>query len=193
MVEVADLGQHRRDLFFLVEVGEKFESDFPGSLPECCRARARPRSLAFPWARRWESAAAGSLGGALGGDDLLNQIRRPVGDRRAIDRRRREESPCSPPVIKSPPRNPPAYTLWPSMEHQVAVLVPRRRPNAFHVGRTHNGHRGYDPPYDSPSSAFNSLKSAGDVTNAADTIKGVIEQARNYAMANSLLHLDWVL
>ena len=31
--------------------------------------------------------------------------------------------------------------------------------------------------------AFNSLKSAGDVTNAADTIKGVIEQARNYAMA----------
>ncbi len=33
--------------------------------------------------------------------------------------------------------------------------------------------------------AFTSLKSAGDVTNAAYTIKGVLEQARTYAMANN--------
>src|SRR5438552_3646819 len=33
--------------------------------------------------------------------------------------------------------------------------------------------------------AFTNLKSAGDVTNAADTIKGVLERARNYAMANN--------
>jgi prepilin-type N-terminal cleavage/methylation domain-containing protein len=33
--------------------------------------------------------------------------------------------------------------------------------------------------------AFTSLKSAGDVTSAAYTIKGVLEQARTYAMANS--------
>jgi len=33
--------------------------------------------------------------------------------------------------------------------------------------------------------AFTTLKSAGDVTNAANTIKGVLEQARNYAMANN--------
>src|SRR6266403_1965958 len=32
--------------------------------------------------------------------------------------------------------------------------------------------------------AFTSLKSAGDVTSAAYTIKGVLEQARTYAMAN---------
>ena len=32
--------------------------------------------------------------------------------------------------------------------------------------------------------AFTSLKSAGDVTSAAYTIKGVIDQARTYAMAN---------
>lgn len=32
--------------------------------------------------------------------------------------------------------------------------------------------------------AFTNLKSAGDVTNAAYTIKGVLEQARTYAMAN---------
>lgn len=32
--------------------------------------------------------------------------------------------------------------------------------------------------------AFTSLKSAGDITNAAYTIKDVLEQARNYAMAN---------
>jgi prepilin-type N-terminal cleavage/methylation domain-containing protein len=33
--------------------------------------------------------------------------------------------------------------------------------------------------------AFTSLKSAGDVTSAAYTIKGVMEQARTYAMANN--------
>jgi prepilin-type N-terminal cleavage/methylation domain-containing protein len=33
--------------------------------------------------------------------------------------------------------------------------------------------------------AFTSLKSAGDVTSAAYTIKGVLEQARSYAMANN--------
>lgn len=33
--------------------------------------------------------------------------------------------------------------------------------------------------------AFSSLRSAGDVTAAADTVKGVLEQARNYAMANN--------
>jgi prepilin-type N-terminal cleavage/methylation domain-containing protein len=33
--------------------------------------------------------------------------------------------------------------------------------------------------------AFTNLKSAGDVLSAADTIKGVLEQARNYAMANN--------
>ena len=33
--------------------------------------------------------------------------------------------------------------------------------------------------------AFTSLKPAGDVTNAAYTIKGVLEQARTYAMANN--------
>lgn len=33
--------------------------------------------------------------------------------------------------------------------------------------------------------AFTSLKSAGDVTSAADTIKGLVEQARNYAMAKN--------
>jgi type II secretory pathway pseudopilin PulG len=33
--------------------------------------------------------------------------------------------------------------------------------------------------------AFTNLKSAGDVTDAAYTIKGVLEQARNYAMANN--------
>lgn len=33
--------------------------------------------------------------------------------------------------------------------------------------------------------AFNSLKSAGDTTGAAYTIKGVLEQARSYAMANN--------
>lgn len=33
--------------------------------------------------------------------------------------------------------------------------------------------------------AFNSLKSAGDVTSAAYTIKSVLEQARNYAMATN--------
>src|SRR3989442_1730409 len=32
--------------------------------------------------------------------------------------------------------------------------------------------------------AFTNLKSAGDVTSAAYTIKGVLEQARTYAMAN---------
>src|SRR5437667_4486175 len=33
--------------------------------------------------------------------------------------------------------------------------------------------------------AFTSLKSAGDVTSAAYTIKGVLDQARSYAMANN--------
>jgi len=33
--------------------------------------------------------------------------------------------------------------------------------------------------------AFRSIRSSGDVTNAAYTIKGVLEQARNYAMANN--------
>ena len=33
--------------------------------------------------------------------------------------------------------------------------------------------------------AFTNLKSAGDVTNAAYTVKGALEQARNYAMANN--------
>jgi prepilin-type N-terminal cleavage/methylation domain-containing protein len=33
--------------------------------------------------------------------------------------------------------------------------------------------------------AFTSMKSAGDVTNAAYTIKGVLDQARSYAMANN--------
>src|SRR5437660_8821741 len=33
--------------------------------------------------------------------------------------------------------------------------------------------------------AFTSLKSAGDVTSAAYTIKGVLDQARTYAMANN--------
>src|SRR5213592_1192477 len=33
--------------------------------------------------------------------------------------------------------------------------------------------------------AFTNLKSAGDVTSAAYTIKGVLEQARTYAMANN--------
>ena len=33
--------------------------------------------------------------------------------------------------------------------------------------------------------AFTSLKSAGDVTNAAYTVKGVLDQARTYAMANN--------
>ena len=33
--------------------------------------------------------------------------------------------------------------------------------------------------------AFTTLKSAGDITSAADTIKGVVEQGRNYAMANN--------
>jgi hypothetical protein len=33
--------------------------------------------------------------------------------------------------------------------------------------------------------ALNSLKGAGDVTNAAYTIKGILEQARTYAIANS--------
>src|ERR1700730_6179745 len=33
--------------------------------------------------------------------------------------------------------------------------------------------------------AFTSIKSSGDVTNAAYTIKGVLEHARNYAMANN--------
>ncbi len=33
--------------------------------------------------------------------------------------------------------------------------------------------------------AFTSMKSAGDVTSAANTIKGVLDQARTYAMANN--------
>src|SRR4051812_16327417 len=33
--------------------------------------------------------------------------------------------------------------------------------------------------------AFTSLKGAGDVTSAAYTIKGVLDQARTYAMANN--------
>jgi len=33
--------------------------------------------------------------------------------------------------------------------------------------------------------AFTNLKSAGDVTSAAYTIKGVLEQARTYAIANN--------
>src|SRR5438046_6922855 len=33
--------------------------------------------------------------------------------------------------------------------------------------------------------AFTNLRSAGDVTSAAYTIKGVLEQARTYAMANN--------
>src|SRR5437773_9174206 len=33
--------------------------------------------------------------------------------------------------------------------------------------------------------AFTSLKSAGDVTSAAYTVKGVLDTARTYAMANS--------
>src|SRR5438477_11375859 len=33
--------------------------------------------------------------------------------------------------------------------------------------------------------AFTNLKSAGDVTSAAYTVKGVLEQARTYAMANN--------
>jgi type II secretory pathway pseudopilin PulG len=33
--------------------------------------------------------------------------------------------------------------------------------------------------------AFTSIKSAGDVTSAAYTVKGVLEQARSYAMANN--------
>jgi type II secretory pathway pseudopilin PulG len=33
--------------------------------------------------------------------------------------------------------------------------------------------------------AFTSLKSAGDITNAAYSIKGVLDQARTYAMANN--------
>src|SRR4029077_13086713 len=33
--------------------------------------------------------------------------------------------------------------------------------------------------------AFTSIRSSGDVTNTAYTIKGVLEQARNYAMANN--------
>ncbi len=33
--------------------------------------------------------------------------------------------------------------------------------------------------------AFNSLKGAGDITNAAYTVKGVLEQARTYAKANN--------
>src|SRR2546430_6480599 len=33
--------------------------------------------------------------------------------------------------------------------------------------------------------AFTSIKSAGDVNSAAYTIKGVLEQARTYAMANN--------
>src|SRR6266446_7876636 len=33
--------------------------------------------------------------------------------------------------------------------------------------------------------AFTSLKSAGDVTSAAYTVKGVLDQARTYAMANN--------
>src|SRR5256885_10253928 len=33
--------------------------------------------------------------------------------------------------------------------------------------------------------AFTNLKTAGDVTSAAYTIKGVLEQARTYAMANN--------
>jgi prepilin-type N-terminal cleavage/methylation domain-containing protein len=38
--------------------------------------------------------------------------------------------------------------------------------------------------------AFTTLKSAGDVTGAADTIKGVLDQARTYAMANNTY--SWV-
>ena len=38
--------------------------------------------------------------------------------------------------------------------------------------------------------AFTTLKSAGDVTSAADTIKGVLDQARTYAMANNTY--SWV-
>src|SRR6266536_4983087 len=33
--------------------------------------------------------------------------------------------------------------------------------------------------------AFTSIKSGGDVTSAAYTVKGVLEQARTYAMANN--------
>src|SRR6266480_8137311 len=33
--------------------------------------------------------------------------------------------------------------------------------------------------------AFTSIKSAGDVTGAADTVKGVLDQARTYAKANN--------
>src|SRR5438552_10703921 len=33
--------------------------------------------------------------------------------------------------------------------------------------------------------AFTNLKSAGDVTGAANTVKGVLDQARTYAMANN--------
>jgi len=33
--------------------------------------------------------------------------------------------------------------------------------------------------------AFTTLKTAGDLTSNADTIKGMLEQARNYAMANN--------
>src|SRR3954447_13251445 len=33
--------------------------------------------------------------------------------------------------------------------------------------------------------AFTSLKGAGDITSAAYTIKGVLDQARTYAMANN--------
>jgi type II secretory pathway pseudopilin PulG len=33
--------------------------------------------------------------------------------------------------------------------------------------------------------AFNNMKGVGDITSAAYTIKGVLEQARTYAMANN--------
>src|SRR5205085_4205076 len=33
--------------------------------------------------------------------------------------------------------------------------------------------------------AFTALKGAGDVTSAADTVKGVLDQARTYAKANN--------
>ena len=79
------------------------------------------------------------------------------------------------PAPKSNPRPPPAFTLAKPREGQgaftlVELLVVVAIIVVLMLLLT---------------PAFTSLKSAGDVTSAAYTIKGVLEQARTYAMANN--------
>ena len=81
-------------------------------------------------------------------------------------------------------------TFFPGNEDAMDQLMTdnrvRRSRSWLHPNRADGCHRDHDPRQ-RPSSLplLRTLKSAGDVTSAAYTIKGVLEQARTYAMANN--------